>query len=62
MRELCDGDLYSRPYLFHSTRGLDSPNAIKFCNLRLQADLLDVTSVVTHGRQVSSERSYLGTL
>lgn len=32
----------------NSTRGLDSANAINFCNnLRLQADLLDVTSVVT---------------
>ncbi|KAJ5382386.1 hypothetical protein N7517_000297 [Penicillium concentricum] len=32
----------------NSTRGLDSANAVNFCsNLRLQADLLDVTSVVT---------------
>ncbi|PGH10327.1 hypothetical protein GX51_00084 [Blastomyces parvus] len=32
----------------NSTRGLDSGNAINFCRyLRLQADLLDVTSVVT---------------
>lgn len=32
----------------NSTRGLDSANAINFCrHLRLQADLLDVTSVVT---------------
>ncbi|KAL4745768.1 hypothetical protein BDW72DRAFT_211010 [Aspergillus terricola var. indicus] len=32
----------------NSTRGLDSANAINFCSsLRLQADLLDVTSVVT---------------
>ncbi|KAJ5995433.1 hypothetical protein N7481_002410 [Penicillium waksmanii] len=32
----------------NSTRGLDSANAINFCsNLRLQADLLDITSVVT---------------
>ncbi|EFQ98073.1 multidrug resistance protein CDR1 [Nannizzia gypsea CBS 118893] len=32
----------------NSTRGLDSANAINFCNsLRLQADLLGVTSVVT---------------
>ncbi|KAJ9491378.1 hypothetical protein VN97_g1876 [Penicillium thymicola] len=32
----------------NSTRGLDSANAINFCsNLRLQADLLDVTSMVT---------------
>lgn len=32
----------------NSTRGLDSGNAINFCqHLRLQAELLDVTSVVT---------------
>jgi ABC-type multidrug transport system ATPase subunit len=32
----------------NSTRGLDSANAINFCNnLRLQADLLDITSAVT---------------
>jgi ABC-type multidrug transport system ATPase subunit len=32
----------------NSTRGLDSANAINFCrNLRLQADLLGVASVVT---------------
>ncbi|KAJ5181749.1 hypothetical protein N7449_011896 [Penicillium cf. viridicatum] len=32
----------------NSTRGLDSANAINFCsNMRLQAVLLDVTSVVT---------------
>lgn len=32
----------------NSTRGLDSGNAINFCrHLHLQADLLDVTSVVS---------------
>lgn len=32
----------------NSTRGLDSANAINFCsNLRLQADILDITSAVT---------------
>jgi ABC-type multidrug transport system ATPase subunit len=31
----------------NATRGLDSGNAIKFCNaLRVQADLMDVTSIV----------------